>query len=49
MATLRRNYDALHHLTVQVEAAHRERVRLREAIRLHDATAHVLVVKAKAS
>lgn len=49
MATLRRNYDALHHLKVELEAAHRERVRLREAIRQHDAAEHVRLMKAKAS
>ena len=49
MATLRRNYDALHQLNVELEAAHRERVRLREAIQLHDATEHVRVLRAKTS
>ena len=49
MATLRGKYDVLHRLNVDLDAAYRELVRLREAIRLHDATVHVRVVKAKAS
>jgi hypothetical protein len=49
MATLRRMYDALHRLNVELESAHRERVRLREAIRQHDATEHVRMAKARAS
>jgi hypothetical protein len=46
MTTLRRHYDELRDLNVGVETAHRERVRLRAAIRLHDAAVHTGVVKA---
>jgi hypothetical protein len=45
MATLRCDYDELRNLNGGVEAAHRERVRLRETIQLHDAAVHAGVVK----
>ncbi len=46
VATLRCDYDELCNLNVGAEAAHRERVRLRETIRQHDATLHAGLVRA---
>jgi hypothetical protein len=46
MATLRRHYNEIRDLNVEVETAYRERVRLRATIRLHDDTVHAGLLKA---